>query len=407
MIRIHDGLRDAGVESRIHSVESIEGSMPHAFDIPRIRPSRFAKLLANFQRQPSGLPQRIRSARRANASCEVFSPPLAMSPYDLSRINRDVDVLHLHWVGGYFDFRDFFASINVPVVWTLHDQNPYFGGFHYQGDLDAATALLPLEYELRNIKKRALADVNLAVAGNSVWNSRLALTTDVLPRNTLVETIYLPLPSTDYTPIDKTAAKSKLTLEPSRFVVGFACAALENRRKGFFDMIAAVKHLPERIRENTTLLSFGREPDESTRQAVDIDWKHLGHQTPGPEQSIAYSAMDTFVISSLEEAFGQTPLEALACETAVVATDVGGIPETVHHERTGLLVPRRSPYKIAEALVRMHDDVDLRNSCARRGRELAMERHAPGKIASQYVDLYRQLIERHAGRVDTRLRAAT
>ncbi|MEM9644233.1 MAG: glycosyltransferase [Planctomycetota bacterium] len=396
MIRIHDGLRESGIDSRIHCIEPIEGSLPNAHDLRRIRPTIRQKWLRTLRLDSHTWSRRIKRARRSNPPCEVFSPPVAINPHDVSAVTRDVDVIHLHWVGGYFDFKTFFESVSVPVVWTLHDQNPYFGGFHYQGDLDAATTLLPLEHELRSIKRDALSSINLGIAANSRWNHDLTQSTDVLPSTAIRDTVYLPLPIDSYVPIAKRVAKQELSIMPERFIVGFACASIDNRRKGFYDLIEALDLLPNRVKANTTLLSFGRDPDKDLQQKVGVQWRHLGHLEPGMDQSRAYSAMDTFVTPSVEEAFGQTPLEALACKTSVIGTRVGGIPETVLEERTGLLVPARSPQRIADAIVRMHDSPELRERCGIAGRELASTRHAPESIARQYIGLYDRLLERHA-----------
>ena len=46
------------------------------------------------------------------------------------------DILQLHWVSTFVDYREFFSRISrkLPIVWTLHDMNPFTGGCHYSGD---------------------------------------------------------------------------------------------------------------------------------------------------------------------------------------------------------------------------------------------------------------------------------
>ena len=67
-------------------------------------------------------------------------------------------------------------------------------------------------------------------------------------------------------------------------------------------------------------------------------------------------------------------LEAMALGTPCVATPVTGIPEILHHERTGLEVPEHSPVTLAAALARLLDDVDLRMRLAARARLLIEDR---------------------------------
>ena len=62
------------------------------------------------------------------------------------------------------------------------------------------------------------------------------------------------------------------------------------------------------------------------------------------------SQMDVVVMPSLDETFGITIVEAFALKKMVIASDVGGIPELVHHGRTGLLVPPRDSRALADAI---------------------------------------------------------
>ena len=65
------------------------------------------------------------------------------SPYGREVVNQlpPCDVINLHWVAGLLDYGPFFASVPAarPVVWTLHDMNPFTGGCHYNGTCDRYT----------------------------------------------------------------------------------------------------------------------------------------------------------------------------------------------------------------------------------------------------------------------------
>lgn len=63
-------------------------------------------------------------------------------------------------------------------------------------------------------------------------------------------------------------------------------------------------------------------------------------------------------------------LESIALGTPCVATDVTGIPELIHEQKTGLLVPQNDPKQLALALQRMLQDADLRVNCASAARKL-------------------------------------
>jgi alpha-maltose-1-phosphate synthase len=105
-----------------------------------------------------------------------------------------------------------------------------------------------------------------------------------------------------------------------------------------------------------------------------------------------------FLCPSVYEPLGIVNLEAMACETAVVASDVGGIPEVVLDGETGILAaydqedPTGFERAIADAVNRLAGDPDLAARFGRAGRERAVTSFAWDEIAAQTVALYRDLL---------------
>jgi len=118
-----------------------------------------------------------------------------------------------------------------------------------------------------------------------------------------------------------------------------------------------------------------------------------------------YSHAAVFCCPSIYEPFGIINLEAMACETPVVASAVGGIPEVVVNEETGILVPvaqqTQSPFEpvdparfsrdLADALNRLLADPELGRAMGRRGRQRAVSHFSWAIIARQTLALYRSL----------------
>ena len=107
-------------------------------------------------------------------------------------------------------------------------------------------------------------------------------------------------------------------------------------------------------------------------------------------------SMDVFTLSSFSEGLSLTLLEAEAIGLPVVATDVGGNPEVVQHEQTGLLVPSDAAAPLAAALARLLQDPSERSRMGANGRAFYLEHYTLGAMLSGYTRLYRQL----AGRPD-------
>jgi L-malate glycosyltransferase len=94
-----------------------------------------------------------------------------------------------------------------------------------------------------------------------------------------------------------------------------------------------------------------------------------------------HNMIDIFVALSTAESFGVAVIEAAACAKPVVVSDVGGLPEVVDHERTGIVVPARNAVAAADAIDRLIADADLRQRMGTEGRR---------KVESSY-DLERNL----------------
>ena len=98
-----------------------------------------------------------------------------------------------------------------------------------------------------------------------------------------------------------------------------------------------------------------------------------------------------FACPSLYEPLGIVNLEAMACGTAVVGSDVGGIPEVVTDGETGLLVPPDDPGALASALNSLLADPGRAEAMGRRGRERAIAEFSWPAIAEQTAALYAEL----------------
>ena len=113
-----------------------------------------------------------------------------------------------------------------------------------------------------------------------------------------------------------------------------------------------------------------------------------------------YSAAEVLVMPSFYESFGMVALEAMACGTPVIASQVGGLAFLVRDDETGFHVPEGDPAALCDKLTLLLTDHDLR---ARMGECAAEYAHAYDwrKIAAQIADVYEELVEQ--GSIEARL----
>jgi glycosyltransferase involved in cell wall biosynthesis len=147
--------------------------------------------------------------------------------------------------------------------------------------------------------------------------------------------------------------------------------------------------------DNATLVIVGDGPEhaalgELTGNLGIVDRVHwAGHRRDVP---YLLPALDVFVQPSLHEGMPNTVLEAMAAGLPIVATAVGGTPEVVVDGITGLLVPPRDPDRLAEAIVALLRDPNLRRTMGRSGRQRVAENFTVERMVEQTQKMYEQLL---------------
>jgi len=135
---------------------------------------------------------------------------------------------------------------------------------------------------------------------------------------------------------------------------------------------------------------------ELSKQRGNIIW--IKQMLDRDELTALLTGAQVFLCPSIYEPLGIVNLEAMACETAVVASKVGGIPEVVVDNETGLLVdysPNSSEFEdaLASAIDRLMSDKSLSIKYGQAGRIRAIEHFGWDKVANSTIELYRSLIK--------------
>jgi glycosyltransferase involved in cell wall biosynthesis len=129
----------------------------------------------------------------------------------------------------------------------------------------------------------------------------------------------------------------------------------------------------------------------STNLMLSPQVEFLGWKT-GPELARLYQKARVVVVPSIYEPFGMTALEALACKRAVVASDVGGLAEIVQHKTTGFLAEPKDELDLAQWLMTLLANADLRNQMGEAGCAFVLNGgYTWPAIADQYIKLYKTL----------------
>jgi D-inositol-3-phosphate glycosyltransferase len=106
-----------------------------------------------------------------------------------------------------------------------------------------------------------------------------------------------------------------------------------------------------------------------------------------------YSAAEVLVMPSHYESFGMVALEAMACGTPVIASEVGGLAYLVRDGETGFTIPDQEPEELCEKISWLLNDKGLHQTMSQRAVEYAQD-YAWEKIAKQIVDVYGGLVKK-------------
>jgi len=117
-----------------------------------------------------------------------------------------------------------------------------------------------------------------------------------------------------------------------------------------------------------------------------------GFVNPDDMPSAYASAYCVLMPSTWSEPLGRVQIEAMASGCAVIATDVGGIPEVVINGETGLLIPPFSSEEIANAVMLLLMDEKKRDELARKGRERVLKRHSMDNQIKDYIRAYKDML---------------
>ncbi len=167
-----------------------------------------------------------------------------------------------------------------------------------------------------------------------------------------------------------------------------------DRLKDTLNLIEAMAYVHRRI-PGARCLIYGEASDPAYRQLCLTRITELGLErtvtlepaTHEPER--VYRAADVVVSASLSEGFPFGVIEAMACGSMVVATDVGGVREAL--EECGLLVPPRAPEALGAAIVAALRDDASRRDCGERARERVVQNYQLEQMVNAYRDIYEHL----------------
>jgi glycosyltransferase involved in cell wall biosynthesis len=320
------------------------------------------------------------------------------------------EVVHAHNLHrDYFDLRFLpRLSSRIPVVLTLHDAwllsghcahslgcERWITGCGQCPDLTLPPALRRDATAFNWQRKRAIFQQSrFYVAAPSRWllekveNSILApaaIESRVIPNGIDLEI---------FRPGDRAAARARLGLPLQADILLFAASGIrENPWKDYSTLATATAQLGGRRRERPLIfLALGEDSPNEKVGAAEIRFEPFV-QDPRRLADF-YQAADLYLHAARADTFPTSILEALACETPVVATAAGGIPEQIIDQEMGWLTPPGDAGAMAKAAAELLDDGERRRALAAHAGEVARRRFGRERMVADYLGWFEAILAR-------------
>jgi glycosyltransferase involved in cell wall biosynthesis len=243
-----------------------------------------------------------------------------------------------------------------------------------------------LEWKL---KDWVYSHANLTIVAPSQWLAAEARASMLGRYN--VRCIPYGIDTEAYQPIDTHECRQAIGLPIDKKIIMFGATDLTDERKGGDLLLKSLQNLPESIKSETILLTFGSGGEEIAQQ-VGMKVVNLGYLNSDREKSIAYSAADLFIFPTRADNLPLVLQESIACGTPMVSFKIGGVPDLVRPGITGYLAEPEDCIDLCSGIVRLLEDNDLRQVMSTNCREIALKEYALSIQAQRYLELYQQLL---------------
>lgn len=301
---------------------------------------------------------------------------------------KNCDVINLHWVANFIDYYSFFAKINKPIIWTMHDMNVFQGGFHYKEDEVRNKHLSEIDYKQYKCKLEALSKIpveSLNIISPSKWMLEAASKSEILRRfnHYLVPNGINPKIYNKKKPV---LLKQEFHLDLKKLTILFVAESVSDLRKGF-------EYLQKIITDNDLhskceFVAVGK--IKKGKKILGI--KYLGTIKSEEEISRIFSAADIFVLPSREDNFPNVMLESLASGTPVVGFNIGGLKDLIIDKKNGYLSEDVSTLGLKKALLNCMENL---KSFDRELISLDLIKNFSAQIqAKSYIEIYKQSIKK-------------
>ncbi|MBK5721755.1 glycosyltransferase [Dysgonomonas sp. Marseille-P4677] len=378
-MRIHQSLLSKGIDSKVLVLYKTK-EIPNVYSFNYYNDSQNKiiyyikrRIFEKFRKQTENF-----SKLNDLPPVEIFTNPVTIYDITSHPLYKEADLIQLNWVSGFLDEPSFFKKNKKPVIWRMPDLYACGGGYHYEKGFPFNAYH---KYLKRNfiIRKKSIANKNITFVAISEWVKQKALESELIKEYPL-RVISNGIDTNIFKQYDKLKVRKKFGIPLDKKIILIGAASFFNIRKGMHLLIESINELQS---QDTLFYSFGHIADHPNINSLE-------HITDEVLLSQIYSAADIFIMSSIEEAFGQVFIEALSCGTPVVSFPNGGALDIIKDGFNGILAKDFTSKSLTDAIIKtfsiIFDNKAIRD-------DIILRFNAPDK-ADQYIQLYKDILNK-------------
>ena len=352
-LRLHEGLLNAGIDSKVLIMRKTNNHFREVYaHESKIRNRCLARMVQILKKLLSlnRIVLKLYLKKLRPKSLERISFPVSNIDITKSKLFREADIIHLHWVSNFLDYKSFFSKCKKPIVWTFHDQNPFLGVEHYAEKLLSPDEQgfpvvrqfndfeLKIEEKYKRIKREIFENTPINIIALCNWM-----------KNEITDSQMFPIANINIVPngidcnlfkiLDKEKCRKILNLPLNKKIILFVSDYVNNNRKG-------LSYLKKVNSNDFIICSAGGKMAFNDKNTNFIELGKLYDQ----QLNVAYCAADLFVIPSLMDNLPNTVIEALLSGVPVVSFPVGGMFDLIKQKFNGYMAKDISVSALSDAL---------------------------------------------------------
>jgi glycosyltransferase involved in cell wall biosynthesis len=311
----------------------------------------------------------------------IFNPlnnPICPGFFNIYKKIRDFDIIHVHNEHSFVTLITYLINLFLkkPIVLTCHGQLRFD---NYWKDLfEKIYSRTVGKFIFDNIDK---------VAALSDSDKKYLISIGVDP----VKIVIIPN-AINHEYLDNISYNKKMQEKNDEKILLYVGVLI--KRKGVEYLIRSIPDIIKHNRVSCIIVGKGdyREQLETLVDKLNLADNIIFKGSVSTEELyFYYNTADIFVLPSVSEGLPTTILEAMYFGLPVVTTDIPGIRD--HFSDSAILVPPKNEKELANAIIRVLNDLPLRESLSGRGKELVREKYTWDKVSNAYINIYHELLK--------------